>query len=169
MDEHKEKIAKAAAVLAKYDVGKNLTFLVDDAYRHGVEGVEWDHNFKPKDVPNGDRVQRFTYNGKTFELIAANKHLTWDGEEYWSDFTLAIDGETVLTTVLQTSYGGEWTSREVSISTVLLKQVKLGDWMEELQVVCERCRENWNQIQKRMEEERLAKQASGIDLGKYGD
>ncbi|MBZ9940166.1 hypothetical protein LB533_03505 [Mesorhizobium sp. BR1-1-13] len=169
MDEHKEKIAKAAAILEKYDVGKNLTFLIDGAYRHGVDGVEWDPNFKPKDVPGGDRVQRFTYDGKTFELLAVNKRATWDGEEYWSDFALVIDNETVLTTVLQTSIGGEWTTREVSVSSVLLKLVKLGDWMEELQVVCERCRENWKQIEQRLEEERLAKRASNIDLGKYGN
>lgn len=169
MDEHKEKIAKAAAILEKYDVGKNLTFLVDRAYRRGVDGVEWDETFKAKDVPGGDRVQRFTYNGKTFELIAVNKRLTWGGEEHWSDFTLIIDGETVLTTVLKTSDDGEWTARRISTSSTLLKQVKLGDWMEDLRVVCERCRENWKQIQERMEEERLAKQASGIDLGKYGD
>ncbi len=168
MKEHQEKIEKAAAILAKYEVGKNLSFLIDDAYRHGVEGVEWDRNFKATDVPEGDRVQRFTYDGKTFELVAVQKRLTGDGDEYWSDFTLAVNGQTVLTTVLQT-YNHEWTSREVSISAILLKQVKLGEWMEDIQVVCKRCRENWAKISKQIEEERLAEKASQIDLGKYGD
>jgi hypothetical protein len=57
----------------------------------------------------------------------------------------------------------------VSISAILLKQVKLGEWMEDIQVVCKRCRENWAKISKQIEEERLAEKASQIDLGKYGD
>lgn len=164
--DNKEKIAKASEILTKYDVGKNLTFLIDDAYKHGVEGVEWNFEVRASSIPMCYKLQNFVFSGHRFEILAMNKHATYDGEEDWSDFTLKVDDEIVLTTVLCTHHG-EWSSNEVSVSPILLKQVKLGDWMKDLGVVCERSRKRWAEVKSRMDEEKAAKLASNIDLGDF--
>lgn len=161
----KEKIKKASEILTKYGVGKNLTFLIDDAYKHGVEGVGWDLSVKANSIPKCHKLYIFTYGGRRFELAALNKRSTYDGDEDWSDFTLKVDDEIVLTTIMSTSYG-EWSVNEVNTS-VLLKQVKLGDWMKDLEAVCQRSRERWSEVEKKMDEEKAAKLASDINLGEY--
>jgi hypothetical protein len=65
----KEKIKKASEILVKYGVGKNLSFLIGDAYKHGVEGVEWDLSVKASSIKDCYKFYKFTYSGREFDAM----------------------------------------------------------------------------------------------------
>ena len=161
----KEKIKKASAILDKYEVGKNISFLIDDACRHGVEGVEWDAAAKASLIPNCYKLYRFTYGGRRFQIAAMNNRLTVHGDEHWSDLTLTIDGEVVLGTVLSAPVKVDWAVHQVN--TDMLTQVKLGDWMKDLAEICVRSRRAAAELKRRADERKAATLASEIDLGEY--
>jgi len=168
--EDRAKVDRATEILERYHVSESLSYLVDSTYQHdfeGVDGIVWDREFSVRSIMSSEFAIRFIFKERTFEIVAVDRRANYDSLFDWCDFHLIVDSDTVLSTVLKIASGSQWTTRVVSISDGTIRQVKLGPWMEDIQEVCDRCRVKWNHNQARIEKDRLAKQASHIDLGTY--
>lgn len=161
-----QKIAKACEILGRYNVGKNLSFIYNNCFP-ALDDLTWDKSVNVSSATKGEKIVAFFLEDVHFQLLTENKRGTFDGTEEWSDFTLSVDREAVLRSIMRHSCGEWGSSGNLDISPLFLKSARLGPWMDAIQYAHDKLEAQIATLRKEREERDLKDKSDQIDLGNY--